>query len=71
MDRVIINNITFSEDNYDTLKNNIGTKLIYYLDVTLKVLEILMDSNFSQPTSENRIYWKPIESDDLNNSTIL
>lgn len=44
---VIINNITFSEESYQQIKNSIGVALLLHIDVVFRTLNLLVDNYWS------------------------
>lgn len=57
---VIINNITFSEESFEHVKNTMGTNLIYQLDVVFRTLRLLSDEEWKKPNEkQHTVHWRP------------
>lgn len=62
-DLVIINNITFSEESYEHVKQTIGEQLIFQLDVVFRTLRLLTEEDWKSPVDQHAIHatvhWRP------------
>lgn len=47
MERVLINNINFAEEHYESVKLNVGPELVEHLDIVLRTLELLIENGWS------------------------
>lgn len=58
---VIINNITFSEDSYEHVKNTIGSQVIFQLDVVFRTLRLLAEQDDHKPLDSPHptVSWQP------------
>jgi hypothetical protein len=70
---VIINNITFSVENFAQIQHNIGVVLLGQIDVIFRSLNLLVDTHWSaswkKPRGQNRgngnrVGWRHIETND-------
>ena len=65
IDKVTVNNITFSEANFETVKLKVGAQLMQNLEVVLRTLEILMDIDFPNSSmATRRVHWNSALVDD-------
>ncbi len=62
MDKVAVNNMTFSEANVEAVKLKAGAQLIRNLEVVLRTLEVLMNIDF--PNLTRRVHWNSTLVDD-------
>lgn len=62
-DLVIINNITFSEESYEHVKQTIGEQLIFQLDVVFRTLRLLTEEDWKSPVDQHAghatVHWRP------------
>ena len=47
MERVLINNINFAEEHFESVKLNVGPELVEQLDIVLRTLELLLEHSWS------------------------
>jgi hypothetical protein len=45
---VVINNITFNEENYENIKKHFGIDLLYQLDVVFRTLQLLIEYHWNE-----------------------
>lgn len=58
MDRVIINNITFSTENYEVIRNTIGATVLDHLEMVLNTFEVLIEYEWKYEVSrESVVHW--------------
>jgi hypothetical protein len=82
-DTIIINNITFNDEQFDIIKNNnFNVILLDKIEVIMKTLNYLVETDFKFNSNsnnnnnnennynnkiKNKIYWDPIKIKKLNN----
>ena len=65
MDKVAVNNMTFSEANVEAVKLKAGAQLIRNLEVVLRTLEVLMNIDFPNSSmAARRVHWNSALVDD-------